>query len=174
MRRSMYFVSAVACALISVPLFWLSVSAASTNEAALVRHLSPAESLRIATAAAFVHDFLKANGKLPESSEFRSWAQSQAANVYSAEGFSYNDGPAHGYPSQFGEPPSNAFTLCDWDGSNPICVPSWYGENKLAYISSGDYFVTGSKVLDFLGFLFAGAGQAVMAARQWSRFLSRA
>jgi hypothetical protein len=118
------------------------------------RSLRVDEVARIRAASAFVELRKRETGRLPIADEFQHWAQ-RAPEALRIDGV--------GFTYAADRPPVYEFSW--WSGNAWLRWRSDSSATELAEISSADYFVFGSKLLDLLVFIGFGAGALVTASR---------
>lgn len=130
------------------------LSIAFSTDSQPTRSLRADEVARIRAASEFVELRKRETGHLPTSGEFQQWARrTPEALRFEGVGFQYS-AP---------QPPVYEFS---WRGGNAwLRWKSDSSATELAEISSADYFVFGSKLLDLLVFIGFGVGALIAASR---------
>ena len=120
------------------------------------RELRPDEVDRIRVASIFIEARRKETGDLPTAGEFQLWADAAPKELrLDGVGFKYSTNLPRTYRFDW------------WGGDVWLRWRSDSSKSELAEISSADYFIFGSKVLDLIIFIGLGIG-ALVAVRKIS------
>ncbi|MCA9642826.1 MAG: hypothetical protein KC492_19150 [Myxococcales bacterium] len=94
------------------------------------------------SAHTFVEGWQSEHERLPTTSEFEVWSQSQPDHVYGPRGIRFSTGA---FPDEvleaFGEAPANAYLLSFWRGEWEEYDPSWSTTSSLIFEKSRYFFL---------------------------------